>query len=157
MSFLFRQALRPATSLAAHSRLGLGLNSNSIRFLSQEIRAKIDETVKSKPLVLFMKGTPDSPQCGFSRAVVQILDLQGVPLEKMQTYDVLVDPELRTSIKEYSEWPTIPQVFVNGEFVGGCDIVLGMHQSGELEELLEKNGVIPKILEEESKQASSSS
>jgi len=98
-----------------------------------------------------MKGTPDVPQCGFSRAVVQILDLHGVPHEKMQTYDVLVDPELRSSIKEYSEWPTIPQVYVNGEFVGGCDIVLGMHQSGELEELLEKNKVISTVVEEQTK------
>ncbi|KIL65617.1 hypothetical protein M378DRAFT_49903, partial [Amanita muscaria Koide BX008] len=119
----------------------------SFRFISQQVRAKIDAAVKAKPLVLFMKGTPELPQCGFSRAVVQILDLQGVPAEKMQTYDVLVDPELRNSIKEYAEWPTIPQVYVNGEFVGGCDIVLGMHQSGELEKLLENNDVIPKIPE----------
>ena len=76
--------------------------SSSVRFLSQEIRAKLDAAVKAKPLVLFMKGTPDVPQCGFSRAVVQILDLHGVPHEKMQSYDVLVDPELRSSIKEYS-------------------------------------------------------
>jgi len=123
--------------------------TSSVRFLSHEIRSKLDAAVKAKPLVLFMKGTPDVPQFGFSRAVVQILDLHGVPHEKMQTYDVLVDPELRSSIKEYSEWPTIPQVYVNGEFVGGCDIVLGMHQSGELEELLEKNKVIPKIVEEQ--------
>ncbi|CEL61777.1 Monothiol glutaredoxin-5, mitochondrial OS=Lachancea kluyveri GN=GRX5 PE=3 SV=1 [Rhizoctonia solani AG-1 IB] len=92
-----------------------------------------------------MKGTPDIPQCGFSRAVIQILGLHEVPKEKMQTYNVLEDQELRNSIKEYSEWPTIPQLYVNGQFVGGCDIVMNMHQSGELEELLEKNEVIPPV------------
>lgn len=71
-----------------------------------------------------MKGTPDAPQCGFSRAVCQILDVQGVPREKLVTYNCLADQELREGIKEYSEWPTIPQVYVKGEFVGGCDIVL---------------------------------
>ena len=70
------------------------------------------------------------PQCGFSRAVVQLLDLHGVPVEKMKTYNVLEDPELRDAIKEFSEWPTIPQVYVNGEFVGGCDIVLGSEYWG---------------------------
>ncbi|KAH8104031.1 monothiol glutaredoxin-5 [Cristinia sonorae] len=115
------------------------------RFISQETRAKIQDAVNSTPVVLFMKGTPDAPQCGFSRATVQILDLQGVPPEKLKTFNVLEDAELRTAIKEFSEWPTIPQVYVNGEFVGGCDIILGMHQSGELETLLEKQGVIPPI------------
>ncbi|KIJ55439.1 hypothetical protein M422DRAFT_199644 [Sphaerobolus stellatus SS14] len=117
------------------------------RFISQESRLQIDNAVKSKPVVLFMKGNPQMPQCGFSRAVIQILDLQGVPSEKLNTYDVLEDAELRTAIKEYSDWPTIPQLYVNGEFVGGCDIVLGMHQSGELESLLEKNHVLPPVSE----------
>ncbi|KAK2462239.1 hypothetical protein APHAL10511_005735 [Amanita phalloides] len=154
MQSLFLRSATRARSLptaSAARRLG------SLRFLSQEVRAKLDGAVKARPLVLFMKGTPETPQCGFSRAVVQILDLQGVPPEKMQTYDVLVDSELRSSIKEYSDWPTVPQVYVNGEFVGGCDILLGMHQSGELEELLEKNDVIPKISEEDLKQTSPSS
>jgi len=103
-----------------------------------------------------MKGDPQLPQCGFSRAAVQVLDLHGVPPEKMKTYDVLQDTELRNGIKEFSEWPTIPQLYVNGEFVGGCDILLSMHQSGELEELLEKNNIIPKVLPETSEQPSSS-
>jgi len=89
-----------------------------------------------------MKGTPAMPQCGFSRATVQILDLHNVPPEKLKTFDVLQDDELRTGIKEFSEWPTIPQLYVNGEFVGGCDIVLGMHQSGELAKLLEKENIV---------------
>jgi len=103
-----------------------------------------------------MKGTPELPQCGFSRAVIQVLDLHGVPHEKMQTYNVLEDLELRNGIKEFSEWPTVPQLYVNLEFIGGCDIVLGMHQSGELEELLEKHNIIPKADEETATQATSS-
>jgi len=118
-----------------------------VRWLSQEIRETLDKAVKASPVVLFMKGNPDQPMCGFSRSVVQILEMQGVPREKMHSYNVLDDPELRTSIKEYSDWPTIPQLYVNGEFVGGCDILLGMHQSGELEELLEKHNVLPPIEE----------
>jgi monothiol glutaredoxin len=144
--------------------------------------------VKETPAVLFMKGTPDAPQCGFSRAAVKILEMQGVPEEKLKTYNVLADEELRNDIKEYryvlhsrgsnkvsdyyfscySGWPTIPQLYVNGEFVGGCDIMLEsedtfifyllihfltlpyyfpVHQSGELETLLENNDVIPKIVD----------
>jgi len=94
-----------------------------------------------------MKGTPEEPQCGFSRAAIQVLELQGVPPEKLKTYNVLADQELRQGIKEFSEWPTIPQIYVNGEFVGGCDILISMHQSGELETLLENNSVIPKVEE----------
>ncbi|KAJ3995026.1 monothiol glutaredoxin-5 [Lentinula boryana] len=122
------------------------------RYLSREARAQIQNAVKSSPLVLFMKGTPDLPECGFSRAAVQVLDLHGVPPEKMKTYNVLADDELRRGIKEFSEWPTIPQLYVNGEFIGGCDILLGMHQSGELENLLITSDIIPKV--EEQAQAS---
>lgn len=91
-----------------------------------------------------MKGSPSSPQCGFSRAVLQILQTQGVNPDKVATYNCLEDDELRSGIKEYSDWPTIPQVYVNGEFIGGCDIMMNstysyftsVHQSGELEQLL---------------------
>jgi len=75
---------------------------------------------------------------------VQILDLHAVPKEKMTTFDVLEDQQLRTDIKEFSDWPTIPQLYVDGEFVGGCDILIGMHQSGELATLLESKSIIPK-------------
>ncbi|KAJ7220115.1 glutaredoxin [Mycena pura] len=115
------------------------------RFLSQDARTKIQEAVSSSPVVLFMKGTPSQPECGFSRAVIQILGLQQVSAEKVATYNVLVDPELRSGIKEFSDWPTIPQLYVNGEFVGGCDILLSMHKSGELETLLENADIIPKV------------
>ncbi|KAJ7056645.1 thioredoxin-like protein [Mycena amicta] len=131
-SSLLRSSLRP----------GLALRP---RFLSQEARSKIQEAVSSSPVVLFMKGSPAAPECGFSRAVVQVLGLQQVPAEKVATYNVLVDPELRSGIKEFSDWPTIPQLYVNGEFVGGADILLSMHQSGELETLFENANIIPKV------------
>ncbi|KAH9066548.1 thioredoxin-like protein [Lactarius vividus] len=126
------------------------------RLLSSEARAQIQKAIDSSPLVLFMKGTPQLPQCGFSRAVIQVLDLHGVPPEKMHTYNVLEDSELRNGIKEFSEWPTVPQLYINSEFIGGCDIVLGMHQSGELEGLLTKHNIVPKADEEAAMQAASS-
>jgi monothiol glutaredoxin len=88
--------------------------------------------------VLYMKGTPVFPQCGFSAQVVQVLSLAGV---KFKAFDVLADDELRQGIKEFSNWPTIPQLYVKGEFVGGCDIVREMYQSGELATLLKDKGV----------------
>ena len=125
------------------------------RFLNEDVRAKIQQAVAGTPVVLFMKGTPDAPQCGFSRAAVQVLGIHGVPAEKMKTFNVLEDSVLRESIKEFSyvfiactafrtrevygcgiagtgvadigpssDWPTIPQLYVNGEFVGGCDILI---------------------------------
>jgi monothiol glutaredoxin len=104
------------------------------RFISSSIKSKLQNIVSSSPVVVFMKGTKDAPQCGFSRAVVQILNLQG--LHKFTTIDVLTDNEIREGIKEFSAWPTIPQLYLNGEFVGGCDIIVDMHQSGDLEKML---------------------
>ncbi|CAZ86389.1 unnamed protein product [Tuber melanosporum] len=89
-----------------------------------------------------MKGTPEFPQCGFSRASIQILGLQGVDPKKFAAFNVLEDDEVREGIKEYSNWPTIPQLYVNKEFIGGCDILVSMHQSGELGDLLEKETVL---------------
>ena len=94
---------------------------------------RIDEIVKKNEVVLFMKGTPLFPQCGFSSRAVTILEHLDVPFESV---DVLQDPEIRQGIKEYSDWPTIPQLYVNGEFVGGSDIMLEMFQSGELQQLV---------------------
>lgn len=120
------------------------IRAQQLRFLSQETKKAIDEAVKSAPVVLFMKGTPEAPACGFSRATIQLLGQQGVDPIKFAAYNVLEDPELRQGIKEYSEWPTIPQLFVNGEFVGGCDIITNMSQTGELSELLEEaHALIP--------------
>ena len=94
---------------------------------------RIGEIVKSNEVVLFMKGTPLFPQCGFSSRAITILEHLGVPFESV---DVLQDAEIRQGIKEYSDWPTIPQLYVKGEFVGGSDIMLEMFQSGELQQLV---------------------
>ncbi|KAG6828733.1 hypothetical protein H0H92_006921 [Tricholoma furcatifolium] len=153
---MFRPALRSSYSIIRSAA------PFAHRCLSTETRSLIQKAVNERPLVLFMKGTPQLPECGFSRAVVQVLGLHGVPAEKMKTYNVLSDPELRSGIKEFScvifvlvcgvseaeddtcrEWPTIPQLYVKGEFVGGCDILLSMHQSGELEQLLIDSEIIP--------------
>ena len=99
----------------------------------------IDNEVKANDVVLFMKGTPQFPQCGFSGQVVQILDHLGVVYKGL---NVLESTELRDGIKAYSNWPTIPQLYVKGEFVGGCDIVKQMFQSGELKPFLAQQGVI---------------
>ena len=98
----------------------------------------IDNEVKSNDVVLFMKGTPQFPMCGFSGQVVQILDYLGVPYKGL---NVLESDELRTGIKSYSNWPTIPQLYVKGEFVGGCDIVREMFQANELQQLFKDKGV----------------
>ena len=98
------------------------------------VQDRIQEQVKSHPVVLFMKGTPQFPQCGFSATVAQILKLSGV--QSYASVNVLADEEVRQGIKEYANWPTIPQLYVNGEFVGGCDIVREMYENGELQEVL---------------------
>ena len=98
----------------------------------------IDNEVKSNDVVLFMKGTPQFPMCGFSGQVVQILDYLGVSYKGL---NVLENDELRNGIKAYSNWPTIPQLYVKGEFVGGCDIVREMFQAGELQELMKGKGL----------------
>jgi monothiol glutaredoxin len=99
------------------------------------IQEQIRETVTSNPVVLFMKGTAQFPQCGFSSKVVQILKASGV--KNLVTVNVLADDEIRNGIKEYANWPTIPQLYVQGEFIGGCDIVSEMYTSGELDKVLE--------------------
>ena len=104
-----------------------------------DIASWIDDQVKATDVVLFMKGTPDQPMCGFSGRLVQILDYVGVPYRGI---NVLESDTLRQGIKEYSNWPTIPQLFVKGEFIGGCDIVTEMFQSGELKQLFAEKGVV---------------
>jgi monothiol glutaredoxin len=99
---------------------------------------RIKQDITDNPVVLFMKGTPVFPQCGFSAAVVQILTTLGV---KFKGIDVLADPEIRNGIKEFSNWPTIPQLYVKGEFVGGCDIIREMFENGELQDFLKQHGV----------------
>jgi monothiol glutaredoxin len=103
--------------------------------------ARIDHAVKTNDVVLFMKGTPQFPMCGFSSQVVQILGYIGVPYS---TVNVLEDQEIREGIKAYSNWPTIPQLYVKGEFIGGCDITREMFQAGELQALFEDKGIAVK-------------
>ena len=99
---------------------------------------RIEQEINDHPVVLFMKGTPIFPQCGFSAMVVQVLTEMGA---KFKSIDVLNEPPIRDGIKEYSDWPTIPQLYVKGEFVGGCDIIREMYESGELTELFSNKGV----------------
>jgi monothiol glutaredoxin len=106
--------------------------------MTNPITERIQGDVTENPVMLYMKGTAMFPQCGFSARVVQILTHLGVPFH---TANVLEDPELRDGVKHYSNWPTIPQLYVKGEFIGGCDIVTEMFQSGELETLLAEKGV----------------
>ena len=103
--------------------------------MTMDTQQRIKETVTSNPVVLYMKGTPQMPQCGFSAMAVQVLQACGV--QRFAAVNVLADPEIRQGIKEYANWPTIPQLYVNGEFVGGADILREMYQSGELHKLLE--------------------
>lgn len=98
------------------------------------IKDQIQDTVSSNPVVLFMKGTASFPQCGFSGRAIQILRACGV--DNIFTVNVLEDPEIRQGIKEFSNWPTVPQLYVNGEFIGGSDIMTEMYQAGELQALL---------------------
>ena len=107
--------------------------------MSDTTHDRIASDIASNDVVLYMKGTPVFPQCGFSAATVQILSNLGV---KFKAVDVLKDPEVRSGIKEFSNWPTIPQLYVKGEFVGGCDILREMFESGELKPFLEGQGVL---------------
>ena len=100
-----------------------------------DIKQRIKDQVTGSPVVLYMKGTPQAPQCGFSAMAIQVLNACGV--REFATVNVLADAEVRQGIKEYANWPTIPQLYVNGEFVGGSDIIREMYQSGELQKLLE--------------------
>ncbi|HZH46874.1 MAG TPA: Grx4 family monothiol glutaredoxin [Roseococcus sp.] len=109
--------------------------------MSDDINARIEADIKANPVVVYMKGTPVFPQCGFSARVVQILGHVGVPFKGV---NVLEDAEIREGIKAYTNWPTVPQVYVGGEFVGGCDIMMEMYQSGELQALLKDKGIATK-------------
>ena len=102
--------------------------------MSDDFKARIQKDLPKNPILLFVKGTKESPQCGFSAQVIEIFKRLGRPFE---TRDVLSDPELRQGMKDFSQWPTFPQVYVNGEFIGGCDIIVEMYRSGELEKLMQ--------------------
>ena len=102
--------------------------------MTPEVKERIDNLVKQNKILVFMKGNKLMPQCGFSNNVVQILNTLGVPYE---TVDVLADSEIRQGIKDYSSWPRIPQVYINGEFVGGSDVMIELYQQGELQQMVE--------------------
>ncbi len=102
--------------------------------MTPEAQQRIEDLIRSNKIMVFMKGNKLMPQCGFSNNVVQILNVLGVPFE---TCDVLADSEIRQGIKEYSSWPTIPQIYINGEFVGGSDILIELYQKGELQQMVE--------------------
>ena len=106
--------------------------------MSDDVQARIATAVNSADVLLFMKGTPLFPQCGFSSRAISILEHLGV---EYATIDVLQDPGVRAGIKEYSDWPTVPQLYVKGEFVGGSDIMMEMYEAGELADLLEEKGI----------------
>ena len=106
--------------------------------MDDTVSERIKSEVGSNDVVLFMKGTPVFPQCGFSAAVVQVLTHMGI---KFKGVNVLEDPGLRQGIKDFANWPTIPQLYVKGEFVGGCDIIREMYQTGELQEVFQTNGI----------------
>ncbi|KAF4523340.1 hypothetical protein B566_EDAN005494 [Ephemera danica] len=118
-----------------------------VRSFATASKPDIDKLVKNSKVVVFMKGVPEEPRCGFSNAVVQIFRMHGVTYD---SHDVLKDETLRQGIKDHSNWPTIPQIFINGEFVGGCDIMLQMHQNGDLIEALEKAGIRSALLDAQS-------
>jgi monothiol glutaredoxin len=101
--------------------------------MAEDIMKKIKSQIDENKILLYMKGTKEMPQCGFSARVVQILNSYGVPYESI---DVLADPELRQALKEFSNWPTFPQLYVNGQLIGGCDICVEMDQNGELEPIV---------------------
>jgi len=103
--------------------------------MDDALKERIEADIKNNKVMLYMKGTVDEPQCGFSAQVVSVLKTYDVPFE---TFNILEDEDIRSGIKEYSDWPTVPQLYVNGEFVGGCDILTEMHSNGELGEVLKK-------------------
>jgi monothiol glutaredoxin len=112
---------------------------NRRRIVAEDVINRIKTHISTSPAVLFMKGTPDFPQCGFSAQTVAALRASGAGFHAVNIFE---DPELRDALKKFSNWPTYPQLYVNGELVGGCDIVLDMHRSGELKKLLNESGAV---------------
>jgi len=160
--FRVRPQLIAVSSISHHAKLSNSLltnqqsplitpiasNARNFSTEARDIQKEIADLVVKNKVVVFMKGVPSAPRCGFSNAVVQIMRMHDVTYE---AHDVLSDEELRQGIKDYSNWPTIPQVYMEGEFIGGCDILLQMHQSGELVEELTKIGIKSALLEPEEK------
>lgn len=139
MAFSLAGRLGLATTTALLRSPAAATASSALRlFCTPSVGDKIAKLVKEDKVVVFMKGVPESPRCGFSNAVVQVLRMHGVDYS---AHDVLEDESLRQGVKDFSNWPTIPQVYIDGQFVGGCDILLQMHQNGELVDELAKVGI----------------
>ncbi|XP_077443625.1 glutaredoxin-related protein 5, mitochondrial [Stigmatopora argus] len=141
------RCLRAACSLPGQAEGRVWTASSRLYCAASDLQKDLGDMVKKDKVVVFMKGTPAQPMCGFSNAVVQILRMHGV--DDYASYNVLADEVLREGVKVFSNWPTIPQVYFNGEFVGGCDILLQMHQNGDLVEELKKLGVQSALLDNE--------
>lgn len=141
---VFSHVCRQATRLNKAAPL-----LSNLRYYGAE-DSRISKLVSNNKVVVFMKGVPAEPRCGFSNAVVQVMRMHGVEYD---AHDVLADEKLRQGIKDFSNWPTIPQVFINGEFVGGCDILLQMHQNGDLIEELRKAGIKSALLDAAQKES----
>jgi monothiol glutaredoxin len=142
-SFTTTQNIRAAVNNDSHDDFK-PKKTNSGDVLKQkmeELKKTIDEEVHKEPVVLFMKGTPARPECGFSRTVTQVLDIYNI---QYKTFNMNEDVLMKEALKEYSDWPTIPQLYVKGEFQGGCDIVLGLHKENKLGEILSGSGAQPK-------------
>ncbi|KAK6267936.1 hypothetical protein QUC31_012096 [Theobroma cacao] len=115
--------------------------TNKVQGSPVSLKDVVEQDVKENPVMIYMKGVPDFPQCGFSSLAVRVLKHYNVPLSAR---NILEDPELKTAVKTFSHWPTFPQIFINGEFIGGSDIILNMHQSGELKDKLKGIAASPK-------------
>ncbi|XP_068141247.1 uncharacterized monothiol glutaredoxin ycf64-like [Drosophila tropicalis] len=149
---VLRQTYKSRSTSGSYNGFNLAAAATTNRWYSADNapaavdKATLDKLVRTNKVVIFMKGNPEQPRCGFSNAVVQIMRMHGVQYD---AHDVLQNEALRQGVKDFTDWPTIPQVFINGEFVGGCDILLQMHQSGDLIEELKKVGIISELLQAE--------
>ncbi|CAF0826652.1 unnamed protein product [Rotaria sordida] len=149
-SSLFRRVIQQYSSIRALNNISARFTSSSAESktpaesssIDPQFKQKIDDFIKSNKVAVFIKGEPDAPSCGFSKAVLQILNLHGCDFKSQ---NILDDQRLRDTMKLYSNWPTFPQIYFDGEFVGGCDILLHMHQSGELVNELKKIGIQSKL------------
>src|SRR4051794_17918205 len=112
--------------------------------MSHPLRSKVEETIKSAPIVIFMKGSPNFPQCGFSARACQVLKAAGV--DKLAHVDVLADDPLWEALEDYTNWPTVPQIFIHGQFIGGCDIAVEMYERGELQKLVQGGQTAPQVV-----------
>uniref|UniRef100_H2YE03 Glutaredoxin-related protein 5, mitochondrial n=1 Tax=Ciona savignyi TaxID=51511 RepID=H2YE03_CIOSA len=138
--------IKPSATLIKNGYLSLNMWRKFATNIDSGSKENIQSLVDKNKVVIFMKGIPEKPMCGFSNAVVQIMRMHGVEYD---SYNVLEDDSLRAGIKEFSDWPTIPQVYMNGQFVGGCDILLQMHQSGDLIEEFKTVGIRSALLDKE--------